>query len=297
MSDERNETPENAQQHSAFERRGPAVPSSPIVLSVPHAGRAYSQAIIKAARLTLAQLENLEDRFMDRLVEPAETTGAIAIIARVPRAEIDLNRDEREIDPAIIAPPPPARSVLPSARTRGGLGLIPARITGAGPIWQRPIQSEELSRRIIEVHRPYHRAVTDALEQARSRFGVAILIDCHSMPPRGEGAAAQADFVFGDLHGTSMAPELRDAAIIVAQGGGFRTACNSPYAGGYITARHGRPAASIHALQIEIDRSLYLADDLRSPGPGFGRTAAMLAEITRALAAKAIEPPQAIAAE
>ena len=94
-----------------------------------------------------------------------------------------------------------------------------------------------------------------------------------------------------------MAPELRDAAIIVEQGGGFRAACNSPYAGGYITARHGRPAASIHALQIEIDRSLYLADDLRSPGPGFGRTAAMLAEITRVLAAKAIEPPQAIAAE
>ena len=291
------ETPENAEQLPAFERRGPTVPSSPIVLSVPHAGRAYSRAILDAARLTLVQLEGLEDRLMDRLVEPALATGAVAIIARVPRAEIDLNRDEREIDPAIIAPPPPARSVLPSPRTRGGLGLIPARITGAGAIWQRPIQSEELSRRITEVHRPYHRAVNDALEQARSRFGVAILIDCHSMPPRSEGATAQADVVFGDLHGTSIAPELRDVAINAAQVAGFRTACNAPYAGGYITARHGRPAAAVHALQIEIDRSLYLAGDLRSPGPGFERTAAMLVELTRALAAKATEPPQAIAAE
>jgi N-formylglutamate amidohydrolase len=291
------ETPENRKQLPAFERRGPAVPSSPIVLSVPHAGRAYSQAILDAARLTLIQLESLEDRLMDRLIEPAQATGAVAIVAQTPRAEIDLNRDEREVDPAIIAPPPPARSVLPSARTRGGLGLIPARITGAGPIWQRPIQSEELSRRIIEVHRPYHRALTDALQQARSRFGVAILIDCHSMPPRAESPSMQADVVFGDLHGTSIASELRDTAIEAAQDLGFRTTCNAPYAGGYITARHGRPAAGVHAIQIEIDRSLYLADDLRSPGPGFARTAAMLAEVTRALAAKAAEPPQAIAAE
>jgi len=291
------ETPTEAEQAPPFERRGPDVPASPVILSVPHAGRDYSHAILAATRLTRAQLECLEDRLMDRLIEPAAATGAIAIVARRPRAEIDLNRDEREVDPAIIAPSPPARSVLPSARTRGGLGLIPARITGAGPIWHRPIHSDELSRRIVEVHRPYHRALTDAIEQARSRFGVAILIDCHSMPPRNEGAATQADVVFGDLHGMSIAPELRDAAIKTARDEGFRTTCNDPYAGGYITARHGRPAAGVHAIQVEIDRSLYLAEDLRSAGRGFDRTAALLARITAVLAAKALEPPQAIAAE
>lgn len=291
------QTPTESGQASHFERRGPALPASPIVLSVPHAGRDYSSAILSATRLTQAQLESLEDRLMDRLIELAQASGAVAIVAHTPRAEIDLNRDEREIDPTIIAPPPPARSVLPSARTRGGLGLIPARITGAGPIWHRPIHSDELSRRIVEVHRPYHRALTDAIEQARSRFGVAILIDCHSMPPRGEAVPAQADVVFGDLHGTSISAELRDAAIRAARDEGFRTACNTPYAGGYITARHGRPAAGAHAIQIEIDRSLYLAEDLRSPGAGFDRTAAMLARVAAALAAKAVEPPQAIAAE
>src|SRR5687767_3598734 len=100
------ETASDSQQTAAFERRGPAQPASPIILSVPHAGRAYSSAILSATRLTQAQLESLEDRLMDRLIEPAQATGAVAIIAHTPRAEIDLNRDEREVDPAIIAPPP-----------------------------------------------------------------------------------------------------------------------------------------------------------------------------------------------
>jgi N-formylglutamate amidohydrolase len=280
-----------------FERRGSGSPVSPVVLSVPHAGRDYSPALLTATRLTRGQLENLEDRLVDRLIEPAEASGAVAIVARTPRAEIDLNRDEREVDPAIIAPPPPARAVLPSARTRGGLGLIPARIIGAGPIWQQPIQSSELSRRILEVHRPYHRALAEALEQARNRFGVAILLDCHSMPPRTRTGPPQADVVFGDLHGTTIAADLLDAAVTAVVSEGFRTACNVPYAGGYIIARHGRPTANIHALQVEIDRSLYLATDLRSPGAGFDQMKRMIAQVVAALAAKALETPQAIAAE
>ncbi len=291
------EEPFTAPQAAApFERIGPREPGSPIVLSVPHAGRAYSPELLGASRLTRNQLENLEDRLVDRLIEPARAVGAIAIVARSPRAEIDLNRDEREVDPTIIAPPPPARSVMPSARTRGGLGLIPARISGAGPIWNRPIEGDELWRRIVEVHRPYHRAITDALDEARTRFGVAVLIDCHSMPPRASGHD-QAEVVFGDLHGTTIAPDLRDAAVAAARTAGFRTACNAPYAGGYITARHGRPAAGVHAIQIEICRSLYLAPDMRGEGGGFARTADMLARVAAALAARAAEPPQAIAAE
>lgn len=281
----------------AFEHREPAELVSPVILSVPHAGRDYSHSLLSSSRLPLAQLETLEDRLMDRLIEPAQATGAVSIVAHTPRAEIDLNRDEREVDPAIIAPPPPARAIMPSARTRGGLGLIPARITGAGPIWHRPISESELSRRILQVHRPYHLALADAIERARRRFGIAVLIDCHSMPPRSDSSPAQAEVIFGDLHGTSIAADLREAAVAAARQLGFRTACNAPYAGGYITARHGRPSAGVHAIQIEIDRSLYLTRDLRSPGPGYERTAAMLAQVTAALANRAIGTPQAIAAE
>lgn len=278
-----------------FARIGPDTPASPVVLSVPHAGRDYAPELLRASRLSQRQLETLEDRYVDRLIWRALGTGAVAIVARRPRAEIDLNRDEREIDTAIVAPPLPTGALVQSARTRGGLGLIPARITGAGGIWRHRIDGNEVTRRIVEVHQPYHAALAHALEQARRRFGIAILLDCHSMPPR-KDAPGQAEVVFGDLHGTAIAPELLDAAVTAAKRAGFKTASNIPYAGGYITSRHGRPSAGVHALQIEIDRSLYLGEDMREPGDGFERTAGLLEDVAAALAARAIEP-QAIAAE
>jgi len=280
-----------------FVRLGPEAAKSPVVLSVPHAGRAYSHSLLSASRLPQPQLETLEDRLVDKLVEPALATGAVAIVAQRPRAEIDLNRDEREIDPAIVVPPPPLEALMPSARMRGGLGLIPARISGAGPIWRHRIEGSEIGRRIREIHRPYHAALEAALRQARARFGVAILLDCHSMPPRSASAGGQAEIVFGDLHGTTIAPEYLDVALQVARHAGFRTACNVPYAGGFITARHGQPVRGMHALQIEIDRSLYLADDMRTPGRGFERTGALITQIVTVLGSAAAGQPQAIAAE
>ena len=278
-----------------FLRIGPEVPASPVVLSVPHAGRAYSKALLKAARLPLRTLETLEDRFVDRLVWRAQAAGVVALIAQAPRAEIDLNRDEREIDPSMVVPPPTGQALLQTARTRGGLGLVPARINGAGAIWHSRLPAAELSRRIAEIHAPYHLALERALGAARELFGIAILLDCHSMPP--QEAGARADIVLGDRHGTSIAPELTEAAAAAARGSGFEVKRNAPYAGGYITLRHGKPDAGVHALQLEIDRSCYLDRQMRSPGPGFDRVAEMIAHVAAALAIKALEPPQAIAAE
>ena len=167
-----------------FFRIGPARPVSPVVLSVPHAGRDYRPELLAAARLGKAMLETLEDRLVDRLVWRATAAGATAFIARAPRAEIDLNRDEREIDPAMIEPPLASGGLVQSARTRGGLGLVPSRIAGAGPIWRERLTRAELNRRIEDVHQPFHRAIEETLSQARDRFGAAILLDCHSMPPR-----------------------------------------------------------------------------------------------------------------
>jgi N-formylglutamate amidohydrolase len=254
------------------------------VLSVPHAGRCYSESLLKASRLPLAVLESLEDRLVDRLVWRAVADGASAIVANIPRAEIDLNRDEREIDPAIIAPAPPAASVLQSPRSRGGLGLIPSRIPGAGSIWRQRVPAAELSRRIDEVHRPYHRALEEMLAATHACYGIAILLDCHSMPTR-DGVAAQ--IVLGDRHGTSCAAEHMDAAAAAIRADGLVPSRNLPYAGGYITARHGRPATGFHALQIEIDRSLYLAPDLRAPGQGFDLVSRLIAGVAAALAAQA----------
>lgn len=282
-----------------FFRIGAERPASPIVLSVPHAGRDYGAALLKASRLPRRVLEMLEDRLVDRLVWRATGAGATAFVARASRAEIDLNRDEREIDPDLIAPPLPAGALLQSARSRGGLGLIPSRLAGAGPIWREPIARAELARRIEHIHRPYHRALERALGHARERFGAAVLLDCHSMPPRHRLPTGEpgADIVFGDRHGTTMAPDLLDAAVAAARDAGFRTACNAPYAGGYIAARHGRPGRGVHALQIEVDRALYLDADLRTPGPGFERVCRLIAAVAAALEARLLDIPESIAAE
>ena len=285
----------SASQPPPFRRLGPERPATPVILSVPHAGRDYSDDLLRASRLPRPKLEALEDRLVDRLIWRAVAAGAAAFIADVPRAEIDLNRDEREIDPSMVVPRPHPSDLSDSPRTRGGLGLVPARIAGAGAIWRQRLPASEISRRIERVYRPYHGALEAALAEARARFGVAILLDCHSMPPR--AAAHEAGIVLGDRYGASIAPELVAAAEAAARGAGFAVERNSPYAGGHITAWHGRPGEGIHALQLEIDRALYLAPDLKEPGPGFDRVAALIAGIARALAERALAPPEAQAAE
>jgi N-formylglutamate amidohydrolase len=279
-----------------FYRIGPDRPVSPVVLSVPHAGRAYSPALLRAARVPLSVLEALEDRLVDRLVWRAVTGGATAIVASVPRAEIDLNRDEREMDPAMVAPAPRLDTLLATNRMRGGLGLVPARIAGAGALWRGRISADELRRRVETVHRPYHAAVARALEEARQAFGIAILLDCHSMPPRASSAPVPG-IVFGDRHGTTIAPDLLGVAVATARGLGFPVVCNDPYAGGHIIERQARPAAGVHALQMEIDRSLYLDRGLREPGPGFDAATRLIARISSALGAAAAGDMMAIAAE
>jgi len=283
---------------ASFFRIGPSRPVSPVVLSVPHAGRDYRPELLRAARLPQAALETLEDRLVDRLVWRATANGATAFIARAPRAEIDLNRDEREIDPSLIAPPPPSGGLVQSARTRGGIGLVPSRITGLGPIWRERISRAELDRRIGSVHRPYHAALEAALGHARVRFGGAILLDCHSMPPRPRSEGANgATVIFGDRHGTTISADLLDAAVAAARALGYRTACNAPYAGGYVVGRHGRPQRGVHALQIELDRALYLDRDLRAPGPGFEGACRLIAAVAHALEERLLGAQDAIAAE
>ena len=283
-----------------FFRIGPERPVSPVVLSIPHVGRDYRPELLSASRLPKAALETLEDRLVDRLVWRATAAGATAFVARAPRAEIDLNRDAREIDPALVAPPLPSGGLVQSARTRGGLGLIPSRIAGAGPIWRERIPRAELARRIETIHAPYHAAIEAALGHAFARFGEAILLDCHSMPPRPRRESDRHDvatIVFGDRHGTTIAADLLDAALAAARALGYRASCNAPYSGGYIVARHGRPREGVHALQIEIDRSTYLDADLRTPGPGFEGVSRLIAAVVQALEARLLRPPEAIAAE
>lgn len=281
-------------------RIGPERPASPVILSVPHAGRDYGPHLLNAARLRKEVLETLEDRLVDRLIWRATALGMTAFVARAPRLEIDLNREEREIDPSLIAPPLASGGLVQSARTRGGLGLIPSRITGSGPIWRERVPRAELDRRIDMIHRPFHAALAEALAQAKARFGDAVLLDCHSMPPRTRPEnddARPATIVFGDRHGSTIDSDLLEAAMTASRAMGYRTACNAPYAGGHIVARHGRPGDGIHALQIEIDRSAYLDADLKTPGPGFEGVARLIAAVAQAIEQRLLGGQAALAAE
>lgn len=244
----------------------------PVLLSVPHAGRDYPDWLVSLARRGRGSLESLEDPFVDRLVWRALGHGAGAVIARTPRAAVDCNRSEDEIDPAIVAVDSTAR---PSARARGGLGIVPSRTAAHGHLWRRPISRDELERRLEEAYRPYHRAIEEQVSLLLDRFGCALLLDCHSMPSSKNGTAV----VLGDRYGRSAAPWLVSEAISVAAEQGFAAAANDPFAGGHILDRHGVPAQGVHAVQIEIDRSCYL-DPAGKPGHRVDDLARLIESLT-----------------
>ena len=238
----------------------------PVLLSVPHSGRDYPADLLARARSGRASLERLEDPLVDRLVAGAIDRGVGAVIARAPRAMIDVNRAVEEIAPAAIIG---RCGDAPTARARAGLGVIPTRLGGMGDLWRCPIDETEFERRLTVVHRPYHDALAQQLALLGETWSDVLLLDCHSMPPR----PGDPNVVFGDRHGTSAAPWLVEAAEAIARGRGFAVARNAPFAGGHVVERHGRPRLRVHALQVEVDRGAYCQRDSRTPGVGFDRVA------------------------
>jgi N-formylglutamate amidohydrolase len=263
----------------------------PVLLSVPHSGRDYPEWLVSSARGGLPSLRSLEDPLVDRLVWRALKLGLGAVIARAPRAAIDCNRAEDEIDHALIDGCPPCAS---SARARSGLGIIPSRTQTAGRLWRTLIRRDDLDRRLEAAHRPYHGAIATALADLVERHGTALLLDCHSMPPPKPG---RASVVFGDLHGRSAEGWVGQHAMAIARDLNFQAGLNDPFAGGYIVERHGAPERDVHAIQIELDRLLYLDGRLANPGPGFDRTAGLLERLALGLGEALLGRRYATAAE
>jgi N-formylglutamate amidohydrolase len=276
---------------------GPNQPDQPVVLSVPHAGRTYPADLHLWTRARAPALMALEDRHADALVADAVRSGFTAIVATAPRLMIDLNRAEDEIDPVLLRDPV-ASGRPQSAKVRGGLGLIPRRTAAAGEIWTRKLSRAELQARVEGWHRPFHQRLAAALDTARRRFGTAVLLDVHSMPPVPVAAGTPApDIVIGDRFGCSAATRFVDCAATTLRALGFRVAINTPYAGGHILETHGRRDAGVHALQIEFDRRLYLDAGLREIGPGIDAARAALLQLAGALSDEAAGGGFAIAAE
>lgn len=279
-----------------FDRYGPDEPASPVVVSVPHAGRDYPAAMQALLTVPVARLSALEDRYIDAVATQVVAQEAM-IVARRARGWIDLNRSpERDRDPQVdTGVDPRAFAAQASDKVRSGIGLVPRRAGGADNMWRRKLTDAEVRTRIDADHTPYHAALDAALTAAHARFGVALLLDLHSMPPLPGVTPAQV--VLGDRHGHSCPGAFTAVAAAVVRDAGLRVAINHPYAGGYILSGHARPRAGIHALQLEIDRSLYLDNLFDRPGEGVAATAAWVRTLIDALTDAALALPHRIAAE
>ena len=267
----------------------PAPPPTALVFASPHSGSIYPADMMAAARLDSEALRGSEDAFVDLVIAGAPALGAAVIRARLARAYIDLNREPWELDPAMFEDELPEYARSRSARVAAGLGAI-ARVAGEGrPIYARKLTFSEAKARVELAHRPYHDALDRLLAAARATHGCAILVDWHSMPAaaaRGQRArgGGPCDIVLGDRFGAACSPKLTALVERELESMGYRVARNAPYAGGYTTEHYGRPARRTHALQIEINRALYMNETTREPTEGLAKLTADAERLTRALA-------------
>lgn len=261
----------------------PAARPSRFVFASPHSGTLYPDDMAASPHLDESGLRSAEDALVHRLIASGPSQGASVISATVGRAYLDLNRDPEELDPALIEGVEAGAATL---RTSAGYGVVP-RLSGDGhPLYDRRLSLAEAAGRIGRVHRPYHAALSDLMQATRAREGLAVLIDWHSMPSRVTRTAAGVrgvDVVLGDRHGTACDPALTRRLKAQFESLGWRVALNHPYAGGWTTQVWGRPADGFHAIQIELNRALYLDEGTRLPGPGWSRCEKGVARVIAAL--------------
>jgi N-formylglutamate deformylase len=262
--------------------------TSPLVFSSPHSGRRYSAGFLASSRLDLRALRSSEDVAVDELFSAAPLLGAPLLRAHFPRALLDANRDADELDPKLFFEPPPPTANPRSLRVAAGLGVVPRVVSEGQAIYRDRISLAEGLARIETCHRPYHARLESLMARAMERFGVAVLIDCHSMPSRMPTGDARrpyepiaADMVIGDRYGASCDAGFAHKAHRLLVDFGYRVARNKPYAGGYITENYADRAGNRHTLQIEINRALYLDERTLEPKPEFAR---LKADMTRLIA-------------
>jgi N-formylglutamate amidohydrolase len=248
-----------------FEIHRPSTQTVPFVFASPHSGRDYPESFVAMSKLGRISLRRSEDAFVDELFAGAVAFGAPLIAARFPRAFLDANRAPSEIDTAMFDGRLPVAVDAPSPRVTAGLGVIPRIVRDGAEIYRAKLMPREAELRLTRLYRPYHAALAQLIAETVENFGVAVVIDCHSMP----SAAAIPDIVLGDRYGLAASPQVTRAAEIAFEKQGFSHARNAPYAGGYTTLLHGRRDRDVHALQVEINRGLYLDEDRIERSAGY----------------------------
>ncbi len=264
-------TPNDPSLEPPFEILRPDRQVVPLVFNSPHSGSIYPPAFLAASRLDAWTIRYSEDSYVDDLFASALDHGAPLLRAKFPRAWLDVNREPYELDPKMFAGSLPDFANIRSVRVAGGLGTIARIVSESEEIYDRPLDVAEALGRIEGFYKPYHQALLDLLTTTRAAFGMAVLVDCHSMPSavRGGAGRLRPDIVIGDRYGTSCAVELTDMAAQILSRLGYSVSRNKPYAGGHITEHYGRPNQGVHALQIEVKRCLYMDERSLQRTAGF----------------------------
>lgn len=236
--------------------QAPAEQRVPFVFASPHSGRIYPQTFLRLSRLSALSLRRSEDAYVDRLFVGVVGVGAPLIAARFPRAWLDANRGPGELDTSMFDAPLPITVEIPGPRVAAGLGVIPRIVRDGADIYRTKLPPDDAERRLV-LHRRYHAALSLLVQETLDRFGTAVVIDCHSMP----SVAGAPDIVLGDRYGTAASNALVRQAEQAFRLQGFNVGRNVPYAGGYTTQLYGQPKRAVHALQVEINRALYLDEE------------------------------------
>ncbi len=269
----------------SYDVLAPRVQSVPFVFSSPHSGRIYPPEFLAISRLDPKTLRRSEDCFVDKLFRPVAALGAPLISARFPRAYLDLNREPYELDPELVSEPLPPHANTQSIRVAGGLGTVARIVADGEEIYSSGLSLANVLARIEQLYFPFHAELSRLVTATRETFGYAVLVDCHSMPSTAmaPGGAQRPDIVLGDRFGASADPRLTLLVRDEFQRRGFKVQMNRPYAGGYITEHHGRPARGTHAIQLEINRGLYINELTFQENAGYQRLAQALIEIIGSL--------------
>ena len=271
----------------AYDLTMPMRPDTSLIFASPHSGRDYPAEFMHQSVLDARTIRSSEDAYVDQRLAVAPMQGAHLIAARVPRAYVDFNRAQTELDPALIdgAPRGPV-----NPRISSGLGVIPRVVANGRAIYAGKLPLAEAEARLVRFWQPWHAKIDSLMSAHVTQFGEAVLIDCHSMPHEAlDGAAfagrARPQIVLGDRFGASARGDIVDRIESAFLTAGFRVARNAPFAGAFSVERYGRPAEGRHVVQIEIDRALYLDERRVEPGPGFEDTRRRLARVISEIAA------------
>ncbi len=247
----------------AFAIDYPKVGDLPLVVASPHSGSHYPDDLLEASCLTPHELRRSEDCYVHELTAATAELGIVSIRALFPRAYVDVNREPYELDPLLFDEALPDYANARSPRVAAGLGTIARVVANGRPIYRRKLAVWEALERLERCYIPYHQALRQLVDERVQRFGFCVLLDCHSMPSLAPGPSGEpaSQVVLGDCHGASGSPALVELTQRAFRALGYRVACNSPYAGGFVTRQYGRPERGVHALQIELARSLYMDEN------------------------------------